>query len=180
MRKACLLLMLISFGLRGYAQKDVDNRTGWSPKERMYLGLGFGGLGFGQDSRFGTYYSIGLTPMVGYMLAKDLSAGLAFEYLYQGFPDAKTNYTRYGGYPFLRYNIKNFFIQTDYDLYSVEDFAPPIDGKREMIDRFMVGIGYFSRGGGRSAVNFLVSYDFIYSNPSPFSSPVSIRIFITF
>lgn len=179
MKKICLFLLLTLPGLYAFGQKDVDNRTGWSPKERMYFGLGFGGLGFGQDSRLGTYYSIGVTPMVGYMLAKDLSTGLAFEYQYQGYPDIKANYTRYGFYPYLRYNIKNFFLQTDYDMYFMDNIYTP-EKDRKMYDRFMIGIGYFSQGGGRSAVNFLVSYDFTYSNPSQFSTPISIRIFLTF
>lgn len=178
MKKACLLLMLTSLCLSSYAQRDVGERTGWSPKERMYFGLGIGGLGFGQDASGHQYYSIGLTPMTGYMLAKGLSGGLAFEFVYQGIPDLKETYIQYGWYPFLRYNVfKSIFIQTDYDWYSLEDSA----GERDIYNRFMAGLGYSSKGGGRTAVNFLVSYDLMYAgSTSRFNSPFTIRIFLTF
>jgi hypothetical protein len=45
----------------------------------------------------------------------------------------------------------------------------------------MAGVGYSSKGGGRTAVNFLVSYDLMYAgSTSRFNSPFTIRIFLTF
>lgn len=179
MRSLSVISLLLLTSITAFAQRDVDKSTGWSLKERMYFGLGLGGLGFGQDRRFGTYYSIGLTPMTGYMIARNFSGGLAFEYQYQGFPQQKMNITRYGWYPYLRYNVKNFFVQTDYDWYNIDNIYTP-EKDRGFYNRFMGGIGYISKGRGNSAVNFLLSYDFLYLNPSQFNSPISIRIFMTF
>ena len=173
MRKLFILILALNSSAI-YAQRQVDKNTDWSLKERMYFGVGLGGLGFGNN-----YFSLGLTPQVGYMIAKDFSGGLAIEYQYIGYPSTKTKRITYGGYPYLRYNIKQFFIQTDYDWYSIDDIYTPAED-RKIYNRFMVGAGYFSQGGGRSAVNFLLSYDFLYSTPSQFNSPVDIRIFITF
>lgn len=171
--------VLVVFIQTAFAQREVDERTGWSIKERGYLGLGFGGLGLGRSNIYGNYFSIGLTPQVGYMLTKNMSTGLAFEYQYTSYSDLKLKNHLYGWYPFLRYNIRQFFIQTDYDWYSIDNvFTPQED--REIFERFFVGAGYTSPGRGRSAVNFLVSYDLLYTNTSRFNSPLSIRIFMTF
>ena len=176
------LLLLFCFTLSfsaAYCQRDIGERSDWSIKERGYVGLGFGGLGLGRHSVYGNYFSVGLSPMAGYMLTKNLSTGLAFEYQYTSYSDLKLKIHQYGWYPFVRYNIKDFFIQTDYDWYSVEDFGSP-NRDRIILDRFFVGVGYSSRGGGRAATNILISYDLLYTNTSPFSSPLSIRIFLTF
>jgi hypothetical protein len=176
MNKACLVILLSCISLSCFSQKEVDERTSWSLQDRGYLGLGFGGLGLGTNS-YGTYFSIGVTPMAGYMLTKNLSAGLAVEYQYTSYSNPKTRLHQYGGYPFVRYNIKMFFVQADYDVYSV----PYLNSdERAILDRFFVGLGYSSKGGGRSAMNFLLSYDLMYTNTSPFSSPLSVRIFFTF
>lgn len=177
MNKTILLLLFGLFSFNCFSQKQIDDGSGWSLKDRGYLGLGFGGLGFGTNSLYGNYFSIGLTPMAGYMLTKNLSSGLAFEYQYTSYSDLKLKIHQYGWYPFLRYNIRMFFIQADYDWYSIQNFATD---DRVILDRFFVGLGYSSQSGGRSAVNFLVSYDLLYTNISPFSSPLSVRIFLTF
>ena len=114
------------------------------------------------------------------MLTKNLSTGLAFEYQYTSYSDLKVRIHQYGGYPFLRYNIRNFFIQTDYDLYSMQADFFATEKERVMVDRFFVGAGYSSQGGGRSAFNILVSYDLLYTNTSRFNSPLSVRAFMTF
>jgi hypothetical protein len=113
------------------------------------------------------------------MLTKNLSTGLAFEYQYTSYSDLKLKIHQYGWYPFVRYNIKNFFIQSDYDWYSVENFASPT-GDRVILERFFMGLGYWSGTGSKVSTNLLLSYDLMYTNTSPFSSPLSIRIFMTF
>lgn len=168
-----------------FAQRDVDQNTEWSIKDRGYLGMGFGGLGFG-SSAYGNYFSAGVTPLAGFMLAKNFSGGLAFEYQFTSYSDPKLRLHQYGWYPFLRYNIRNFFLQTDYDWYSIPLVAfsggKGYTADRVMDERFFVGIGYTSGDPNRrGAVNFLVSYDFMYTAAtSRFNSPVSIRIFATF
>ena len=180
MKKLGLILLVCFWSATAFSQKYVDDQTGWSFKERGYFGLGFGGLGLGRSNVYGNYFSIGVTPLAGYMLTKNLSSGLAFEYQYTSYSDLKVRIHQYGGYPFLRYNIRNFFIQTDYDLYSMQADFYATEKERVIVDRFFVGAGYSSHGGGRSAFNVLVSYDLLYTNTSRFNSPLSVRAFMTF
>lgn len=179
MKKIALLFLLSFHAICGLSQKYIDDSSGWSLKERAYLGLGFGGLGFGTSNTFGKYFSIGVTPMAGYMLTKNLSTGLAFEYQYMSYSDLNLRLSQYALYPFVRYNIKSFFIQGDYDWYSVPDISTQ-ERERKIFNRAFVGIGYSSSSGGRGAINFLVSYDLLYTNTSRFSSPLAVRIFATF
>lgn len=179
MKKIVFLILLGLYSLSAFSQKEVDESSGWSLKERAYFGLGFGGLGLGTSNAYGKYFSIGVTPMAGYMLTKNLSSGLAFEYQYTSYSDLNLRLSQYAVYPFVRYNIKSFFIQGDYDWYSIPDISTQ-EQKRKIFNRAFVGVGYSSNSGGRGSINFLVSYDLLYTNTSPFSSPLSVRIFATF
>jgi hypothetical protein len=176
MQKAIFSVFLSVICLTAFSQIQLDEGAGYSLKDRGYLGIGVGGLGFGQ-SNAGTYYSIGLTPQAGYMINQYVSSGFAFEYQYTGYPDIHRNITQYGWYPYVRFNIKKFFVQSDYDWYSIPAFN---SGERKIFNRFLLGAGYFSQGRGRGGVNFLISYDLLYTANSPFNSPLSIRFFFTF
>ena len=70
MKKLGLVLLVCFSSVTAFSQKYVDDQTGWSFKDRGYLGLGFGGLGLGRSNVYGNYFSIGVTPLVGYMLTK--------------------------------------------------------------------------------------------------------------
>ena len=182
MKRTLFLLILLSVSVQIFSQIQVDERSGHSLKERGYLGLGLGNLGLGSNA-YGTYYSIGLTPQAGYMFNQYFSSGLAFDYQFTGYASRvqgaqAANVSLYGWYPYVRLNIKKVFAQADYDWYSVPVSGGPKD--REIFNRFLIGIGYFQQGRGRGGMNFLLSYDMIYSANSPFNSPLSIRIFFTF
>jgi hypothetical protein len=178
MRRLITIILILISALNASAQRDIDEDSGWALNERGYVGLGLGGLSLGR-SDFGSYFSIGVGALGGYMLTKNLSTGIGFEYQYTTYPDYKLKNHLYGGYPFVRYNIKNFFLQFDYDLYSVQ-LALDDPSQREMKERAFMGIGYSSQSRGRAFMNFLVSYDFLYSSSSIFSSPLNTRLFFTF
>ncbi len=179
MRSIILILVLAVSSVTVYAQREIDEDASWDLRDRGYTGIGFGGLSLGRHSLFGNYFSIGASLLGGYMVTKNLSAGVGFEYQYTSYSDLKLRNHLYGGYPFLRYNIKNFFIQADYDLYSVQvDITDA--GEREIADRFFMGVGFSSSTRGRAFMNFLVSYDFLYTNTSRWGSPLSTRLFFTF
>jgi hypothetical protein len=182
MRRTLFLLLFVFLVTRIFSQIQVDDKSGPSLKERGFLGLGIGGLGLGSNA-YGSYYSIGLTPQAGYMFNQYFSSGLAFEYQYTGYTSRiqgtqTQNVSRYGWYPFVRLNIKKIFAQADYDWYSVAVSGGPKE--RAIFNRFLIGVGYFQQGRGRGGMNFLVSYDMLYSANGPFNSPLSIRIFFTF
>ncbi len=176
MKNFLVLLVTLFIANTAFSQIQIDDRSGYGIKDRGYLGIGLGNIGFG-SSTFGNYFIIGVSPQAGYMINQYVSTGLAVDYQYTGYPQAKQHYTLYGGYPYLRFNIKKFFIQTDYDWYSAQVAGL---NDRKTFNRMMLGAGYFSQGNNRGGVNFLVSYDMIYSVNSPWQNPLSIRMFFTF
>ena len=160
----CATILLFFLAVSVYGQKYVDDDTPYNFRDRAYGGLGLGGLGFGSHSTLGNYFSIGVSALGGYMLTKNLSTGIGFEY----------QYTSYG-----QADIKNFFLQADYNMYNIE--IRYRDNKAsETSDRMLVGIGFSSPTRGRGYFNFLVSYDFLYSSTSPWGSPLNTRMFFTF
>lgn len=180
MRIVIALIIFTLVGSQAIAQRDIDEESPMNDfAERAYAGIGFGGLSFGNHSFYGNYFSIGASVLGGYMLTQNLSAGVGFEYQYTSYSDLKLKSHLYGGYPFVRYNIKNFFIQADYDLYSVQVNLADT-GDREMAERMFMGVGFSSPTRGRGYVNFLISYDFLYTSSSIFGSPLNTRLFFTF
>jgi hypothetical protein len=179
MRLLLSVLFVVMVVLSAQAQRDVEDRAKWSLQDRGYLGIGLGGLGLGSSSYYGKYFTIGLTGQGGYMITKNLSAGIGAEYQYTNYSDLKITDQVFGGYPFIRYNVfKQFFVQTDYDFYSIS-----VDARykaRNIYNRFFVGAGYSSPAGRRGRFNILVSYDLLYTNTSVFNSPLSYRAYFTF
>jgi hypothetical protein len=179
MRLLTLVFLFAVITTSTYGQRYIDSDTPWNFQDRAYAGIGFGGLSFGKHPSLGSFFSAGASVLGGYMLTKNMSSGLAVEYQYTSYSDLKLRNHLYGGYPFVRYNIKNFFLQADYAMYSVQvDLRDA--GERELLDRFFIGIGYFSESGNRGTFNFLVSYDFLYDNTSRWGTPLNTRLFFTF
>ena len=56
MKKLGLVLLVCFSSVTAFSQKYVDDQTGWSFKDRGYLGLGFGGLGLGRSNVYGNYF----------------------------------------------------------------------------------------------------------------------------
>jgi hypothetical protein len=167
---------LITFSCLG--QREFDGDSDWTFRDRSYFGLGLSGLNFGTNATYGKFFSIGVSGQLGYMLINNLSAGIGVEYQYDSYGDINVKNHTYGGYPFIRYNFKNFFIQTDYDLVTVKvNFAG--GEAKQSFERFFVGLGYSSEAGSNAYLNILASYDLLYTNTSPFASPLSIRIYFT-
>jgi hypothetical protein len=180
--KANLLVFvfLLSCSVNVLAQREIsEDAPQWDFKERAYAGFGLGGLSFGNHSFYGQYFSIGVGALGGYMLTRNLSTGVGFEYQYTSYSDQKLKNHVYGGYPFVRYNIKNFFIQFDYDMFWIKSEIPGASAKATE-ERFFGGLGFFSAGRGRVMTNFLISYDFLYTSASLFGSPLNTRLFFTF
>lgn len=176
--KSLQIIGLCLFSVGAFAQRYVDESSSYSFKDRGYVGFGLSGLNFGNDRFSGRFFSIGGSAQLGYMVTNNLSTGLGFEYTYTTYSDQNIKNHVYGGYPFIRYNIKNFFLQTDYNLVTFKVDAPGQELKASF-ERFFAGIGYSSPSGNRAFFNILVSYDFLYTTSSPFASPLSIRFYFT-
>jgi hypothetical protein len=178
MKKLLTLIVLLLTINAVFAQRDFDEDSGWSFRDRAYFGVGLSGLNFGSSATYGKFFSIGVSGQIGYMLINNLSTGIGLEYQYESYGDINVKSHIYGGYPFVRYNIKSFFVQVDYDLVTIKANFENQEAKQNF-ERFFVGVGYSSETGGRGYLNVLVSYDFLYTNTSPFASPLSFRVYFT-
>ena len=176
-----LLTLLLIFGAcTAHAQRQIDEQSSWSLKDRLYVGGGFG-LNGGSDSWGNKYFTFSLSPIIGYMITNNFSAGSGISYTYLGY-SSPINATihQYGVSPFVRYNVKQFFGQVEYNVISTPLYFDQND--RQIYDRLLAGIGISQPVGERSSINLLAMYDLIYSNDrtqSPFASPWVFRVFFS-
>jgi hypothetical protein len=171
-----IFLLIVMTTIKTYGQKEIDENTPWSFRDRAYTGLGFGGLSFGNHPYYGSYFSAGLSAVEGFMLTKHLSTGIGVQYNFTSYSKPKAQTHLLGGYPFLRCNIRNFFIQADYSMYQMK--GDYVDSSQRLADRFLVGAGYYTPG--RPGLNFMIAYDLLYTNTGPWGTPVTTRLFFTF
>lgn len=173
MKHVLLTLLIFSSALGVSAQKYVDWNDEPSFFERLYVG---GGLGFSTDQN-ATFISV--SPIVGYMITSNLSAGVGVDYQYIRYRFADITDNIYGGSAFVRYNISQFFLQTEYSVLNIE--SSPFDdvANRRNYDRFLFGGGISQPLGRNSRVNVIGLYDFMYNELSPFASPWVFRVFIS-
>lgn len=176
--KLRVLLALVIISSSVFAQREIGEDQ--SIKDRGYIGLGFGGLSFGSDTYYGKYFSVGASALAGYMFTENLSAGVGIDYQFTSYGDQKLKNHLYGGFPFVRYNISDFFVQADYATYSLKVKLGSTEEARVREERFFVGVGYSPQTGSRTQFNLLLSYDVLYDNIGIFPSPLSLRAFITF
>jgi len=76
-------------------------------------------VGGGLDLQFGTITSIGITPLVGYLVTDDLMVGgvLTYRYFKNDYVIPSYSTSTYGVAPFARYNIfKGLFAHVEYEM----------------------------------------------------------------
>ncbi len=135
-------------------------------RERLHFGGGISGLSFGNPT------SIGISPMAGYLLAKNtiLGLGMTYQYYsisYQGF---KATSNLLGERIFVRQQIPalSALIGQGYLTAQLENFnnmSPGTTGGYS--NPFLVGIGI----GSRIGINLSLMYDLNYSETSGKQSP---------
>ena len=135
-------------------------------RERLHFGGGISGLSFGNPT------SIGISPMAGYLLAKNtiLGLGMTYQYYsisYQGF---KATSNLLGERIFVRQQIPalSALIGQGYLTAPLENFnnmSPGTTGGYS--NPFLVGIGI----GSRIGINLSLMYDLNYSETSGKQSP---------
>jgi hypothetical protein len=184
--RTLLVIFFILSAVVTQAQRDIDENTGWALKDRIYVGGGFG-LNGGTDYGGNKYFTFSLSPIVGYMITPNFSAGTGITYQYLAYSDINVKLHQYGFSPFVRYNVKQFFGQVEYNIISTP-YAIQISNssyevsERRAYDRLLVGLGIAQPIGERSKINLLAMYDFLYSNDrtkSPFASPWVFRVFFS-
>ena len=135
-------------------------------RERLHFGGGISGLSFGNPT------SIGISPMAGYLLAKNtiLGLGMTYQYYsvsYQGF---KATSNLLGERIFVRQQIPalSALIGQGYLTAQLENFNDMSPGTSVGYSNpFLVGIGI----GSRIGINLSLMYDLNYSETSGKQSP---------
>lgn len=176
MRLLFLSLALMASGTV-LAQRDVEEGDDW--KERLYFG---GGGGFNGGTVNGIrYWSISLTPMVGYMVAPKFSVGSGVSYQRTTYQDFNFNYSQYGIMPFARYNFNELFLTAEYNYINLPIINQNLGtDARVFRSRMLFGAGYSQPLGDRTRINAVAMYDVLYNQPSPFLSPWVFRVFFSF
>jgi hypothetical protein len=186
MKRTGLMMVAILWCTMSFAQFRYNGGSSNRQKNSDDLQNRFyfsGGGGFGAGTGY-NYYSF--FPMVGYRITTDFSAGLGFTYQRYNYTynSPTVSLTQYGLTPFLRYNFKPLFFQTEIDLIEAPNYynqSPPYnDANRQLFTRWLLGIGYSLPMGRNNSLNALAAYDVLYRTPSVFQSPIVARVFFTF
>ena len=166
-------LSFVFFSSFLFAQDDSNENDEKIPlRDRLYFG-GNAGLQFG-DITF-----VDVSPLVGYRITEQFSAGVGGTYRYLNnkifFPPFETNILGYR--IFARYDIT----QVLYPYAEYENLSLKIgnEGNREWFDALFVGAGLFQPVGRRGGINLLVLYNLNYSNTRPsffYTSPWVFRV----
>jgi hypothetical protein len=174
--KQLFLCAILFISISALGQKELVDKPSW--RDRIYTGGGFGfnGGNFGGNK----YFSFSVSPIVGYMITQQFSAGVGISYQRVSFPDINFAYEQYGFMPFLRYNFNDFFLTTEYNLFNLPNPNINSSSDRFYRSRWLVGAGYSQPLGQRARVNAIAMYDLLYQAPSYFTSPWVFRVFVSF
>lgn len=170
-------LLIVGLALAADAQISIGEKA--RGMERIYFGGGFG-LNGGRDYYGNRYFYFQVSPIVGYMMTPSLSAGTGLTYARISYPDLGLHTSQYGGSPFVRYNINQFFGMLEYNFISVDPVPDDDSNKRETYDRLFAGIGMSQPIGKRASINVVALYDLIYEPTGVFNSPWEFRVFFGF
>lgn len=171
-----IITLFITVSLSSAQTGELDEGADW--KDRIYTG---GGLGL----QFGTITNIQVSPILGYRINNNLSAGIGVTYIYykikyDNYPDFETNI--YGGRLFVRRNLnQQFFLYGEYENLNLEYFDTS-DGSvyREWVPGLFLGGGYFVPLGRHAGISAMALYNVIHDDlRSPYNSPLVLRVGIS-
>ena len=142
-------------------------------RERLHFGGGVTGLSFGNPT------SIGISPMAGYLLAKNtiLGLGMTYQYYSASYAGFKATSNLLGERIFVRQQIPalSALIGQGYLTAQLENFnnmSPGTTGGYS--NPFLVGVGI----GSRIGINLSIMYDLNYSETSGKQSPYGSAIVV--
>ncbi|MBX7124534.1 MAG: hypothetical protein K1X47_02490 [Cyclobacteriaceae bacterium] len=178
MKKGWVLLWMLLVAGTVMGQRIGMGKGPSQLSDRLYFGGG-GGFGTGTNALGLRYTYFSISPIVGYMITSQLSAGSGITYQSYKYPDAGLSLKQYGVSPFVRYNFEKLFAQVEYNLINSGSFSDP--DVRKNYNRLLAGLGYsMPFGSKRGAVNAMAMYDLLYKQPSVFNSPWVFRVFFSF
>lgn len=133
--------------------------------------------------QIGSQTLIDVSPLLGYKVTDRFvpGIGLTYRYIswrYQGYPPVRANF--YGGSIWARYYIiPEIFVHAEYEGLNGEWEPYLRPGYRYFLTTPFLGGGYSQSFGGASSYIMLL-YILNYSNDTPYSSPLVLRVGFTF
>ena len=189
LRKLILLSLLTSSVLISFAQEEEQPRKGFD-KENLFFGGNFG-------LSFGDYTLVNISPQVGYRFSNFFAAGAGVNFIYSSFKyryndpsfDYRDNYGVAGLNLFGRiYPIQYILLQVQPEMNytwgkrKFNNGAPSLKLDGKMVPSLLVGAGAAIPVGGRrsSAMTFMLQYDVIQNERSPYGKKAFFNIGFNF
>jgi hypothetical protein len=152
------------------ARSQETEAPGPSFWDRVFFG---GSLGL----QFGDLTFVDVSPLVGYRVTDQLSAGVGATYIYYRYRDYYGEYKTniYGGRIFGKYYfVENLFGYTEYEILNLErpDDFQYNKFTRVNLSSFFVGGGYRQWLGDRAALELMILYNLTEEPYSPYTNPV--------
>lgn len=156
--------------------------------------------GGGLSLSLGSYTSVSVSPVIGYRISDNFSAGLGFGYLYvqaqdfflvtnssgqQEYRDLKANMfsvSAWGRYIVWRNLFAHAEIERNFMTFKRPAFDPMGSGQivtakeRHTATSLLVGPGYRTPIGDRSSINFALLYDALQDEYTPYGNQPFVRI----
>jgi hypothetical protein len=206
-QKCLFLLLLLSSGFAfGQLTEDPEDRRdqGREPArtqdangeplpfgQRLRFGGGISSLQFG-NSRIGTPFIIGLSPVVAYQASERLVAGLGVNYTYYRYRLRYANQTvtdqsnQYGGRAFAMYEVvpslvPHLYLHAEYEGNNIR-YADQLaqEYRRRWVTAPLIGVTYSQRVGRLAGINLSALYNVNYNadvySQYVYGSPWVIRI----
>ena len=173
MKKNLFIVVVLSFAISSFAQKEDEERTHKFRRDNIFIG---GAIGLGASSGG---FSAGANPEVGYSIAQWLDAGISTNINYNTFSAEYNGGVRqrsfnYGGGAFVRlYPIRNIFVQVlpEYNWINT-NLRSAYTGEQQKLKQeapsLLLGIGYTSREIGRSSFYTAIMFDAGNNTNSPY------------
>ncbi|MCK6620247.1 MAG: hypothetical protein HUU32_19680 [Calditrichaceae bacterium] len=120
---------------------------------------------------FGDYFSIRVTPWVGYKLTPKFSVGgkIGYEYIEDKRYEEKLTSHNYGGSIFTRYHLNpRIYAHGEFAYISYKYKISNLETDREWVPFILLGAGLVQPLGGRSALIIEVLVDVLQDSNSPY------------
>ena len=123
--------------------KPAEKEEKTSMLDRVFIG-GTGGLGFGGDPYYGSYFNASISPIIGYRIFERFAVGPGVTYEYTG--SNGYHLSTYGGKLFAQLSVyKGFLLHAEHEILSAADLTyqnNQIVEMRRRITSTLAGGGY--------------------------------------
>ncbi len=175
MRKFLIILAIISLPFLSFSQFDeYDNEQEDEvvKQKKPFMDKLFYGGDFGLQ--FGTITYINISPQIGYYINDYVGIGVGVSYAYTNDKIYRYQTSMYGGSLFAQaYPIKRLIIHGEFLALNFEDMSTyPGWTDRAWDLGMLAGGGYRMTFGKKSAVNYMILWNFNDNEKTPYTNPV--------